>query len=115
MELILANGHHFDSTLEVPPPLLAVLNECLATDPLKRPTLKALTNKFANFFRHENLVDSMVNRLEHYAQDLEVLVGNRTRDLVEERRKVDTLLQEMIPAYVYCWHDLNYLTEQVIV
>lgn len=43
-------------------------------------------------------MDSIVSRLEHYAQDLEMLIGHRTHDLVEERRKVDALLREIIPA-----------------
>ena len=45
-------------------------------------------------------MDNMVSMLESYANNLEELVQQRTNELVEEKKKTDKLLYQMLPAYV---------------
>ena len=42
-------------------------------------------------------MDNMVKMMEKYANDLEDLVADRTRELNEEKKKTDELLYRMLP------------------
>ena len=44
-------------------------------------------------------MDHMLKMMEKYANDLEEVIGERTRQLVEEKRKTDMLLYKMLPMY----------------
>ena len=48
------------------------------------------------------MVDSMVQKLEKYANNLETIVAERTKELVAEKEKTDQLLHKMLPKLV-CW------------
>jgi hypothetical protein len=56
---------------------------------------------FSLCFRTTNIIDNMVNMLEKYANNLESLVEERTIQLVEEKKKTDQLLHQMLPPLVY--------------
>lgn len=43
-------------------------------------------------------MDIMINKLERYANNLEDIVETRTKELVEEKKKTDSLLYRMLPA-----------------
>jgi hypothetical protein len=45
-------------------------------------------------------MDSMLAKLEKYASNLEDLVGQRTAELLEEKKKTDSLLYRMLPRSV---------------
>ena len=45
-------------------------------------------------------MDNMVSMLEKYASNLEEVVAERTKMLIEEKKKTDMLLSQMLPAYV---------------
>ena len=42
-----------------------------------------------------------MDMMETYANNLEQVVADRTRQMMEEKKKADTLLYRMLPAYVY--------------
>ena len=50
-----------------------------------------------SFSRKFNIVDSMIQKLESYANDLEKIVESRTSELMEEKKKTDVLLYRMLP------------------
>ena len=49
------------------------------------------------FHSSKNIVDIILQRLEKYASNLEVLVDQRTHQLMEEKQKTDKLLYRMLP------------------
>ena len=57
-----------------------------------------------------NIFDNMLAMMEKYANNLETLVDERTQLLIEEKRRTEALLHEMLPRTVaeqlkqVCWH-----------
>jgi len=47
--------------------------------------------------RKFDVMDSMLHKLEKYADNLEDIVQQRTADLMDEKQKVDMLLHRMLP------------------
>lgn len=47
-----------------------------------------------------NILDNLLKRMEHYAQNLESLVDERTRDYLEEKKKCETLLYQLLPVSI---------------
>ena len=47
-----------------------------------------------------NIFDNMLARMEKYANNLESLVDERTQLLIDEKRKTELLLYEMLPRTV---------------
>ncbi|KAL3218997.1 hypothetical protein MRX96_031212 [Rhipicephalus microplus] len=58
-------------------------------------------------YRHEpqresesgNILDNLLSRMEQYANNLESLVEERTADYLEEKRKAEDLLYQLLPKY----------------
>lgn len=50
------------------------------------------------FLRHRNIMDQMMDMMVKYADNLEDLVSERTRLLIEEKQKTEDLLNRMLPA-----------------
>ena len=59
--------------------------------------------KRALFFFHfrdnesSNILDNLLSRMEQYANNLESLVEERTEDYLEEKRRAEGLLYELLP------------------
>lgn len=47
-----------------------------------------------------NIVDNLLKRMEQYANNLEGLVEERTQDYLEEKRKCEELLYQLLPKSV---------------
>ena len=47
-----------------------------------------------------NIFDNMLSMMEKYANNLEALVDERTQLLIEEKRRTEALLHEMLPRPV---------------
>ena len=60
---------------------------------------KALLSLISVVFRDINIMDNMVAMLEKYAGNLEDIVAERTKQLMDEKKKTDTLLYQMLPKY----------------
>ena len=52
---------------------------------------------FAIVCRRNNLADNLLERMEKYTANLESLMEERTRELVQEKAKTDALLYKMMP------------------
>ncbi|OXU27505.1 hypothetical protein TSAR_011271 [Trichomalopsis sarcophagae] len=55
---------------------------------------------FSRDSRINNLLDNLLSRMEHYADNLENLVAERTADYLEEKRKCEELLYQLLPKSV---------------
>ncbi|ODN00534.1 Atrial natriuretic peptide receptor 1 [Orchesella cincta] len=90
------NGiNHFDQIREC-------LKDCLSHEPEMRPDIKAVRMRLRPLHKgmRSNIFDIMIGLMEKYANNLEILVDERTKQLSEEKRKTDSLLYELIPASV---------------
>jgi atrial natriuretic peptide receptor A len=45
-------------------------------------------------------LDNLLKRMEHYTQNLEAIVEERTRDYFEEKKKCEELLYQLLPVSI---------------
>ncbi|CAD7092893.1 unnamed protein product [Hermetia illucens] len=77
--------------------------KCWAEDPSDRPDfgyLKTTIRKINKDNETGNIVDNLLQRMEMYANNLEGLVEERTRDYLEEKKKCEKLLYQLLPQSV---------------
>ena len=75
---------------------------CWSENPDKRPDFKSIRNRLRPLRRgiKANIFDNMITMMETYANNLETLVDERTQMLINEKRKTEELLYEMLPKVV---------------
>ncbi|KAG8192571.1 hypothetical protein JTE90_015205 [Oedothorax gibbosus] len=78
------------------------MQDCWAEEPDIRPDFKTIRTKLRPMRKgmKPNIFDNMLVMMEKYANNLEALVDGRTDQLIEEKKKTDALLYEMLPKYV---------------
>ncbi|XP_054711371.1 guanylate cyclase 32E-like [Uloborus diversus] len=78
------------------------MQECWHEVPEHRPDFKTIRAKLRPMRRglKPHIFDNMLEMMEKYANNLEALVDERTDQLIEEKKKTDALLYEMLPTYV---------------
>ncbi|XP_061168840.1 atrial natriuretic peptide receptor 2-like [Saccostrea echinata] len=88
--------------------IVELMRMCWEEIPMFRPNFTTILSvlKQTNNGRKTNLVDQMMHMMEKYADHLEELVGERTRQLEEEQKKTDELLHRMLPSSIA--QDLKY-------
>uniref|UniRef100_A0A8D2Q2W0 Guanylate cyclase n=1 Tax=Zosterops lateralis melanops TaxID=1220523 RepID=A0A8D2Q2W0_ZOSLA len=83
---------------------LAVLMErCWAQEPAERPDfsqIKIFIRRFNNREGSTSILDNLLSRMEQYANNLEKLVEERTQAYLEEKRKAENLLYQILPHSV---------------
>ncbi|PIC22663.1 hypothetical protein B9Z55_016638 [Caenorhabditis nigoni] len=92
----------YDHTIEINPALLHLIRDCFTERPSERPSIETVRSQLRgmNSSRNDNLMDHVFNMLESYASSLEEEVSERTKELVEEKKKSDVLLYRMLPKTV---------------
>ncbi|KAM7314121.1 putative natriuretic peptides receptor, partial [Ixodes scapularis] len=78
-----------------------LMTRCWAEDPDERPTfnhIKVMMRVINRGYHGEvNIMDNIMARMEQYANELEVLVEQRTAAFLEEKRKSEELLYQVLP------------------
>ncbi|GMT23962.1 hypothetical protein PFISCL1PPCAC_28592, partial [Pristionchus fissidentatus] len=88
--------------IDVNPAMLHLVRDSWSENPSDRPTVDTIRSllRSMNSGRSDNLMDHVFNMLENYAGSLEEEVESRTRELTEEKKKSDVLLDRMLPRQV---------------
>nr|CAD2194997.1 unnamed protein product [Meloidogyne enterolobii] len=81
---------------------LHLVRDCWSENPPERPKIDQVRSMLKQMVSdgNKNLMDYVFGMLEQYASSLEQEVEERTRELVEEKRKSDILLYRMLPKQV---------------
>ncbi|KAF2358402.1 Adenylyl cyclase class-3/4/guanylyl cyclase [Trinorchestia longiramus] len=85
------------------PLVIGVMQSSWSEDPSKRHPFRAIKLQLKRMIeerRKGNLMDHIVKLLHEYSKNLEELVGFRTMELKEEKRKTEDLLHRMLPPSV---------------
>ncbi|XP_076650294.1 atrial natriuretic peptide receptor 1 [Halictus rubicundus] len=80
-----------------------LMKRCWAEDAADRPDFSALKQTIRKINKdHEsnNIMDNLLSRMTQYATNLETLVEERTADYLEEKRKCEELLYQLLPRSV---------------
>ncbi|KAK2704872.1 hypothetical protein QYM36_017049, partial [Artemia franciscana] len=83
--------------------LISIIKRCWSEDPSERPdfnVLKATIRKLNKDNESSNILDNLLSRMEQYANNLEALVEERTADYLEEKRRCEELLYQLLPKSV---------------
>ncbi|KAK3708696.1 hypothetical protein RRG08_010848 [Elysia crispata] len=83
--------------------LAGVIRRCWAEEPADRPDfqgLRTLIKKLNKDGDKGDILDNLLTRMEQYANNLEALVEERTADYLQEKKKAEELLYNMLPKSV---------------
>ena len=83
--------------------LVPIIEKCWSEDPTNRPEfskLKMLITKATRRDNETNILEILLCRMEDYANNLELLVDEKTANYLEQKQKVETLLYRMLPKSV---------------
>ncbi|KAL6062085.1 hypothetical protein STEG23_024912 [Scotinomys teguina] len=82
--------------------IVALVRACWDESPEQRPTFPSIKKilQEASPRGRVSILESMMGKLEMYANHLEEVVEERTCQLVTEKRKVEKLLSTMLPSFV---------------
>ncbi|XP_035232543.1 guanylate cyclase 32E-like [Stegodyphus dumicola] len=105
-----SNPHHYGGELFRPPSrkldcpeyIKQCMEECWMEDPDDRPDFRFIKVKLRVLHSglHTNIFDNMISIMEKYAYNLETVVKERTKQLLEEKKKTENLLLRMLPKPV---------------
>ncbi|CAG9793364.1 unnamed protein product [Diatraea saccharalis] len=80
-----------------------LMRRCWSEDPTERPDfahLKGAIRRLNKAQESSNILDNLLSRMEQYANNLEMLVEDRTKDYLEEKKKCEELLYQLLPKSV---------------
>ncbi|CAB3233285.1 unnamed protein product [Arctia plantaginis] len=80
-----------------------LMRRCWAEDSTERPDfayLKGAIRRLNKTQESSNILDNLLSRMEQYANNLESLVSERTQDYLEEKKKCEELLYQLLPKSV---------------
>ncbi|KAK7455318.1 hypothetical protein BaRGS_00039512, partial [Batillaria attramentaria] len=87
---------------EAPQAVLTLMEQCWKDDPEMRPSFETVLKaiKAVTSGKDANLVEALITRLEEYASNLEDVVEERTKELIDEKKKSEMLLYQILPRSV---------------
>ncbi|XP_062606122.1 atrial natriuretic peptide receptor 1-like [Saccostrea cucullata] len=111
LEEILEKLKDFDETpfrprldiVEIDKDMEMLMKRCWDEDPKARPTFSAIRKDSRRLQWNKSgdkLLDTLLSRMEEYADNLEGLVEERTQNLIEEKIRSEELLYQVLPRSV---------------
>uniref|UniRef100_A0A7M4FES2 Guanylate cyclase n=1 Tax=Crocodylus porosus TaxID=8502 RepID=A0A7M4FES2_CROPO len=90
-----------DNSCPCPTDYVELIRRCRKNNPVQRPTFEQVRKMLYKMNPNKvSPVDMMMTLMEKYSKHLEVLVAERTQDLMHEKQKTDRLLHSMLPKQV---------------
>ncbi|KAM8960519.1 atrial natriuretic peptide receptor 1-like [Pelodytes ibericus] len=84
-----------------PSEYVELIRRCRSQNPAHRPTFEQVKKQLHKMNPNKvSPVDVMMTLMEKYSKHLELLVAERTQDLMHEKQKTDQLLYSMLPKQV---------------
>ncbi|KAM9330669.1 atrial natriuretic peptide receptor 2-like [Gastrophryne carolinensis] len=84
-----------------PAEYVELIRRCRSQNPTQRPTFEQIKKLLVKMNPNKvSPVDMMMTLMEKYSKHLELLVAERTQDLMHEKQKTDQLLYSMLPKQV---------------
>ncbi|XP_025288251.3 atrial natriuretic peptide receptor 2 isoform X6 [Canis lupus baileyi] len=82
--------------------LVLLMERCWAQEPAERPDFGQIKGFIRRFNKEggTSILDNLLLRMEQYANNLEKLVEERTQAYLEEKRKAEALLYQILPHSV---------------
>ncbi|KAI6233991.1 Guanylate cyclase [Aphelenchoides fujianensis] len=78
-----------------------LIRDCWSENPNQRPSVTQIRSLIRNMGgRNESLMDHVFRILEHYTTTLQEEVEERTRELLEEKKRSDVLLYRLLPRQI---------------
>ncbi|TRY88007.1 hypothetical protein DNTS_013002, partial [Danionella cerebrum] len=109
-EIALRNGPFYVEGMDLSPKdnsrhceeLTILMEGCWAEDPTERPDFSHIKIFIAKFNKEgsTSILNNLLSRMEQYANNLENLVEERTQAYLEEKRKAENLLYQILPHSV---------------
>ncbi|XP_022256014.1 atrial natriuretic peptide receptor 1-like, partial [Limulus polyphemus] len=82
------------------PDLMSLISDCWNEDPTARPKFPVIKQKIKKNARGSgstNFLDNLLTRMEQYAENLERLVEEKTSAFLDEKKKSEELLYQVLP------------------
>ncbi|VDM82558.1 unnamed protein product [Strongylus vulgaris] len=89
--------------LDVPAELVTLVRSCWRESSDSRPSSDLICEQMKELMKaagQANLMDHIFAILEEHTVSLELEVEDRSKELVEEKKKADILLGRMLPRYI---------------
>ena len=87
----------------IDPAMVSILTRCWSLVVEERMEFTAIRSELRRLNKDNgsgNILDNLLSRMERYANNLETLVEERTEDYLEEKKKCEDLLYELLPKSV---------------
>ncbi len=88
---------------ECPKALLDLMHDCWSEIPVARPDfvqIKPKLRKITKGVSSRNFLDNLLSRMEQYSGNLEQMVVEKTESLMEEKRKTEEILYQLLPKFI---------------
>ncbi|NXS58981.1 ANPRB protein, partial [Brachypteracias leptosomus] len=90
-----------ENSCPCPTDYIELIRKCRKINPAQRPTFDQVKKMLYKMNPNKvSPVDMMMTLMEKYSKHLEILVSERTQDLMHEKQKTDRLLYSMLPKQV---------------
>jgi class 3 adenylate cyclase len=88
-------------TPDTPIPLRELMVACWDQNPDARPNFRDVCRSLDTIHPTKgSMVDNLISMLEKYSEELEAIVAERTKELAQEKEKVESLVYRMLPRAV---------------